>query len=192
MPGNHVRITYFPRHRFVYMMVIVYAPEPWGRMMGLQPLPPMLTDGLYAIESVPSQNIFDYIVYVRGGPMQLFLVGLPWYREAYRLADHPIFRHILLRMYGGEDALVANYHLGYSQVDLVSRNISGPITGIAYVMRDYSGAVDAWTRIELCMPPGTYRQLRLEGVYEPADWYRVTSVLPMGLVRGDPERHART
>ena len=191
MPGYNVCITFFPRFRYEHEGRIVYAPEAWGQMMGLQPLPRLPTDGIYAVESVSSQNFFDYIVYSRPGPMALFVVGLPWHREAYRVVEHPIFYDLLVRMYGNPGAVARNYAFGSSQVELLGRNIAGPMSGTAYVMRDYSGAVDAWIRFDISMPPGTYQHLRLTGVYEPADWYRVTAVRPMGLVYGTPEPHSR-
>ena len=94
-------------------------------------------------------------------------------------------------MYGGPSNLTRNYHLGSSQVELLGRNIAGPISGMAYIMMDYSGAVDAWVRLETVMPLGYYQHFRLPYIYQPADWYKVTAPIYIGRVWGAPDPHSR-
>ena len=87
MPGAFVTVQFFPRYRFVVGIEVVYGPYVWGVHRGLEPEPRQIGDGVYAIESVPSQNFYDYVVYVRGGPLGLFAPGYAWHREAFRVWD---------------------------------------------------------------------------------------------------------
>ena len=85
MPGAFMCVQFFPRHRYEFGGRIVYAPAAWGAMKGLVALPREPADGIYAVESVPTQNFFDYGVYSRPGPIALLAVGFTWHREALSL-----------------------------------------------------------------------------------------------------------
>ena len=191
MPGAFRFVHYFPRHRYIVGLETVYAPEPWGVMKSLVPLPRHHDDGVFAIESVPSQNYFDYAVYTRPGPIGFLQVGYEWRREAWRVVEHPIFLELLVMLYGSPERLYSSYEYGHSQVELLARNVGGPMAGIAYIMLDYSGSVDAWLRTDRGMAPGTYHHFRLHDVHRPDDWYMATGFTYFRLVFGTPEPHSR-
>ena len=191
MPGAFVTVQFFPRYRFVRGIDVVYAPYPWGARYGLQPEPRQLSDGIYAVESVPSQNLYDYVVYSRGGPVGLFAPGFAWRREAYRVWDLAVFRDVLSPIVSGDSPFLSAYDHGYSQVEFLGRCLSGPIYGVAYILMDYSGCVDAWLRVDVSLPLGQYYHFRLWGISVPADWFLATGYQFLGLAYGAPDPHSR-
>ena len=58
---------------------------------------------------------------------------------------------------------------------LASRFAGCPVT-VAYVMNDWSGAIDCWIRIDQGMRPTLYAHWRLCGIGRTDDWYMAQDV----------------
>ena len=185
MPGAFMTLIVMPR--FLYLDAMgnpIYGTRAFGYMHGLMPV---REAGKYCLESTRQQNLYDTIVYSTEVPFVSSSLLADWHREAWRLCDHPMFSQVVAKHGPIEDL----YQYGGSQQHVLVRLYGGSPIRTAYVVLDYSGAIDLWFDSEFRLPLGVYGVFRLIGVRQQQDWYLCRRVQFLRLDKNPGESFSR-